>query len=261
MTASMRDAPEGAPVGLEGKVIVVTGGGSGMGRDACLALARTGAHVVLGNRNRNDGEAVVRAIAVAGGSARFLPTDVSRPDDCRALVACALDHFGRLDGAFNNAGLQREFADIHETPDEDISDVIDINLKGMLYMMKYEAAAMLANGGGSIVNNSSIFGLKAMPRLAYYVAAKHGIVGATRAAALDYADRGIRVNAVCPGPIKTPSYDRVTGSDDAMYADAVPMRRIGGAAEVSAAVLWLLSEQSSYVTGAALPVDGGMAAA
>ncbi|HJV25957.1 MAG TPA: SDR family oxidoreductase [Aromatoleum sp.] len=245
---------------LQGKVIVVTGGGSGMGRDACLALARAGAHVVLGNRNRNDGEAVVREIAAAGGSARFLPTDVSRADDCRALVACALDHFGRLDGAFNNAGLQREFADIHETPDEDISQVIDINLKGMLYMMKYEAAAMLT-GGGSIVNNSSIFGLKAMPRLAYYVAAKHGIVGATRAAALDYADRGIRVNAVCPGPIKTPSYDRVTGGDDEMYSDGVPMHRIGAPGEVSAAVLWLLSAQSSYITGAALPVDGGMAAA
>lgn len=245
---------------LENKVFVVTGGGSGMGRDACLALAAEGARVVLGNRNRNDGDRVVEKICAAGGQAVFQPTDVSRAADCAALVECALDHFGRLDGAFNNAGLQREFCDIHETPEDDISDVIDINLKGMLYMMKYEAAAMLRSGGGSIVNNSSIFGLKAMPRLAYYVAAKHGIVGATRAVALDYARKGIRVNAVCPGPIKTASYDRVTGGDDHMYDDGVPMHRIGQPREISHAVLWLLSSQSSYVTGGFIPVDGGMSA-
>ena len=246
---------------LKDKVIIVTGGGSGMGRAACMALAGAGARVVLGNRNRVQGEAVVAAIKAAGGQAVFLPTDVSKPADCAALVQLAVDTFGRLDGAFNNAGLQREFCDIHETPDADISDVIDINLKGMMYMMKYEAAAMLKTGGGSIVNNSSIFGLKAMPRLAYYVAAKHGIIGATRAAALDYAQKGIRVNAVCPGPIKTASYDRVTGGDDHMYDDGVPMHRIGQPEEVSNAVLWLLSDQSSYVTGGFIPTDGGMSAA
>ncbi|MCV2219534.1 SDR family NAD(P)-dependent oxidoreductase [Thauera sp. Sel9] len=246
---------------LDGKVVIVTGGGSGMGRDTSLALGRTGARVVLGGRRAEEGEAVVAEIRAAGGQAAFRITDVSRPADCAALVQYTLDTWGRLDGAFNNAGLQREFCDIHDTPDADIGDVIDINLKGVLYMMKYEAAAMLASGGGSIVNNSSIFGLKAMPHLAYYVAAKHGIVGATRAAALDYAARGIRVNAVCPGPIKTPSYDRVTGGDDHMYDDGVPMHRIGKPAEVSAAVLWLLSGASSYVTGALLPVDGGMSAA
>ncbi|WP_083953578.1 SDR family NAD(P)-dependent oxidoreductase [Thauera butanivorans] len=246
---------------LKDKVVIVTGGGSGMGRDACMALAAEGARVVLGNRNRADGDAVAAAILAAGGSAVFHPTDVSRPADCAALVQHALDTFGRLDGAFNNAGLQREFHDIHETPDADISDVIDINLKGMMYMMKYEAAAMLKSGGGAIVNNSSIFGLKAMPQLAYYVAAKHGVIGATRAAALDYAQKGIRVNAVCPGPIKTASYDRVTGGDDHMYDGGVPMHRIGQPREVSSAVLWLLSGQSSYVTGGLIPVDGGMGAA
>lgn len=245
---------------LKDKVVIVTGGGSGMGRDACMALAAEGARVVLGNRNREQGEAVVAAIIAAGGQAVFQPTDVSKASDCAALVQRAIDVYGRLDGAFNNAGLQREFCDIHETPDADISDVIDINLKGMMYMMKYEAAAMLKTGGGAIVNNSSIFGLKAMPRLAYYVAAKHGIIGATRAAALDYAQKGIRVNAVCPGPIKTASYDRVTGGDDHMYDDGVPMHRIGQPREVSSAVLWLLSEQSSYVTGGFIPTDGGMSA-
>lgn len=246
---------------LKDKVIVVTGGGSGMGREVCLALAAAGATVVLGNRSESEGEAVAAAVRAAGGKAVYLRTDVARATDCAALVQCAADHFGRVDGAFNNAGLQRAFNSVHETPDEDVSDVIDVNLKGVLYMMKYAARAMLATGGGSIVNNSSIFGLKAMPRLAYYVAAKHGIVGATRAVALDYAASGIRVNAVCPGPIKTPSLDRVTGGDDTMYADAVPMRRIGQASEVASAVLWLLSSQSAYVTGSCISVDGGMSAA
>lgn len=246
-------------VQLRDKVILVTGGGSGIGRDVCLALARSGGRVVLGNRTAAAGQAVVEEIGTLGGEALFLRTDVSRPADCAALVALALERYGRLDGAFNNAGLQHAFNDLHETPDDELSEVIDVNLKGMLYMMKYEAAAMLGNHG-SIVNNASIFGLKGMPRTAGYIAAKHGIVGATRAAALDYAQRQIRVNAICPGPIKTPSYDRVTGGDDHLYDDAVPMRRIGQQHEVSAAVLWLLSAQSSYVTGSALSVDGGMGA-
>lgn len=245
---------------LQDKVIIVTGGGSGMGRDASLALARAGARVVIGNRNAKAGADLVEEIVAAGGQAQFRVTDVSRAADCEALVALAMDKYGRLDAAFNNAGLQREFNDIHETPVEDFSDVIDINLKGMLYMMKYETAAMLCSGGGAIVNNASIFGLKAMPKTAYYVAAKHGIVGATRAAALDYATRNIRVNAICPGPIKTPSFDRVTGGDEHMYDDGVPMHRIGQPREISAAVLWLLSGHSSYVTGATLSVDGGMCA-
>ncbi len=245
---------------LQDKVIIVTGGGSGMGRDASLALARAGARVVIGNRNARAGADLLEEIVAAGGQALFRATDVSRPADCQALVALAMERYGRVDGAFNNAGLQREFTDVHETPVEDFSDVIDINLKGILYMMKYETAAMLQGGGGAIVNNASIFGLKAMPKTAYYVASKHGIVGATRAAALDYATRGIRVNAICPGPIKTPSFDRVTGGDEHMYDDGVPMHRVGQPQEVSAAVLWLLSGHSSYITGATLSVDGGMSA-
>lgn len=245
---------------LQDKVVIVTGGGSGMGRDASLALAKAGARVVIGNRTAKAGADLVEEIVAAGGQALFRVTDVSKAADCEALVALAMEKYGRVDGAFNNAGLQREFNDVHETPVEDFSDVIDINLKGILYMMKYEAAAMLRSGGGVIVNNASIFGLKAMPKTAYYVAAKHGIVGATRAAALDYATRGIRVNAICPGPIKTPSFDRVTGGDEHMYDDGVPMHRIGRPHEISAAVLWLLSDHSSYTTGTTLSVDGGMSA-
>ncbi|MFC5697133.1 SDR family NAD(P)-dependent oxidoreductase [Pseudomonas sp. GCM10022186] len=242
------------------KVILVTGGASGMGRDVVLSLVREGARVVIGNRNPEAGRALLDQILGEGGQALFRATDVSRAGDCAALVDLAMQRYGRLDGAFNNAGLQRDFNPIHATPDEDLSEVIDINLKGILYMMKYEAAAMLQSGGGAIVNNASIFGLKAMPDTAYYVASKHGIVGATRAVALDYARQGIRVNAICPGPIKTPSYDRVTGGDDHMYDAGVPMHRIGQAQEVTRAVLWLLSEQASYVTGTTLSVDGGMSA-
>lgn len=242
------------------KVVIVTGGGSGIGRDVCLALAREGARVVIGNRTAQSGQAVVEEILAGGGQALFRATDVSCAADCQALVALAMNTYGRLDGAFNNAGLQRDFNDVHETPLEDLSEVIDIDLKGVLYMMKYEAAAMLNGHGGAIVNNASIFGLKAMPKTACYVAAKHGVVGATRAVALDYATRGIRVNAICPGPIKTPSFDRVTGGDEHMYDDGVPMHRIGRPEEVTTAVLWLLSEQSSYVTGTTLSVDGGMSA-
>ena len=149
---------------------------------------------------------------------------------------------------------------MHDTSIQDISDTIDVNLKGVLYLMKYETAAMLKNGGGSIVNNASIFGLKGMPNTPEYIASKHGIVGATRAVALDYAKQNIRVNAVCPGPIKTPGYDRVTGGDDHMYDDGVPMHRIGQLHEVTSAVMWLLSDQASYVTGTTLSVDGGMSA-
>lgn len=246
---------------LQDKVILVTGGASGIGLATALAAARAGASLIIGGRNRGAGEAAAHLIAQQGGRVLFQQTDVSKPADCAALVALAKSHFGRLDGAFNNAGVQREFTAVHETPIEDIDLVIDTNLKGTLYMMKYEAELMLQSGGGAIVNNSSIFGLKAMPNLAYYVASKHGVVGLTKAAALDYARSAIRVNAVCPGPIKTPSYDRVTGGDEHMYDDGVPMHRIGSPDEVANAVVWLLSDAASYVTGATLSVDGGMAAA
>lgn len=246
---------------LQDKIIIVTGGATGIGLGVAVAAARAGASVILGGRSTSAGEEAAHRIAKEGGRVLFQQTDVTCPADCEALVALAKKHFSRLDGAFNNAGIQREFTAVHDTPIGDIDDVIDTNLKGSLYMMKYEAALMLEAGGGSIVNNSSIFGLKAMPNLAYYVASKHGIVGLTRAAALDYARSNIRVNAVCPGPIKTPSYDRVTDGDDHMYDDGVPMHRIGSPAEVANAVIWLLSDAASYVTGATLSVDGGMAAA
>lgn len=244
----------------QGKVVLVTGGGSGMGRDVCLALAREGAQIILGNRNAQAGQSVVDEITSAGGEAAFQVTDIANAEDCKALVQFAIDTYGQLDCAFNNSGIQREFGSIHETAVKDLSETIDVNLKGTLYLMKYETAAMLKNAGGAIVNNASIFGLKGMANTPEYIASKHGIVGATKAVALDYAKQNIRVNAVCPGPIKTPGYDRVTGGDDHMYDDGVPMHRIGRLEEVTSAVIWLLSEQASYVTGTTLSIDGGMSA-
>lgn len=243
-----------------GKVALVSGGGSGMGRSVCIALAREGAKIILGNRNAQAGQSVVDEITSAGGQAAFQVTDIANAEDCEALVQFAIDTYGRLDCAFNNSGIQREFGAIHETAVKDLSETIDVNLKGTLYLMKYETAAMLKNSGGTIVNNASIFGLKGMANTPEYIASKHGIVGATKAVALDYAKQNIRVNAVCPGPIKTPGYDRVTGGDDHMYDDGVPMHRIGRQEEVTSAVMWLLSEQASYVTGTTLSIDGGMSA-
>lgn len=242
------------------KVVLVSGGGSGMGRGVCIALAREGAKIILGNRNAQAGQSVVDEITSAGGQAVFQVTDIAKAKDCEALVQFAIDTYGRLDCAFNSSGIQREFGAIHETAVKDLSETIDVNLKGTLYLMKYETAAMLKNSGGTIVNNASIFGLKGMANTPEYIASKHGIVGATKAVALDYAKQNIRVNAVCPGPIKTPGYDRVTGGDDHLYDDGVPMHRIGRQEEVTSAVMWLLSEQASYVTGTTLSIDGGMSA-
>src|SRR5262245_33875691 len=252
---------------LKDKVALVTGGGSGIGRATALALARAGAAVVLGNRNREQGEAVVQAIAALGGRAQFLRTDVTSVADVRALVAHAVTTYGRLDLAFNNAGVDGEQKPLHEQDEAQAGFVFDVNVKGLFWSMKYEIEAMLRNAGGpggegrgAIVNNSSIFGLGGFPDWSLYVASKHALTGMTKAAALDYANRGIRINAVGPGPIETPLLARTAGGNPHVYAGVVPMGRIGRPEEVAAAVLWLLSDAASYVTGHTLPVDGGYSA-
>lgn len=245
---------------LKDKVGIVTGGGTGIGRAAALAMAKAGAVVVIGNRDAAKGEEVVALIRRAGGRAVFQKTDVSKPADVKGLVERAASEFGRLDVAFNNAGMDGEQMPLHEQDIDKAGVLFDVNIKGVFFSMKYEIDQMLKTGGGSIVNTSSIFGLNGYPGWSLYVATKHAVTGMTKAAALDYAKRNIRVNAVGPGPVETPLLHKGTGGDPHSYAAFVPMGRIGQPDEIADAVAWLLSDEARYVTGHTLPVDGGVCA-
>jgi NAD(P)-dependent dehydrogenase (short-subunit alcohol dehydrogenase family) len=246
---------------FEGKVALVTGGNSGIGRATAFAFARDGARVVIAARREREGEETVQAIRDAGGDAAFVKTDVSREAEVEALIAMTVELHGRLDCAFNNAGVNGGGL-THETTEDEWDRLFDVNLKGVWLCMKHEIVQMLAQGGGTIVNDSSTSGLMADGSSAIYTASKHGVVGLTSSAALQYATRGIRVNAVCPGWTMTPMVEDVE-TDPARKAAAfneTPQRRIAGPEEIAEAVLWLCSDESSFVTGHSLPVDGGATA-
>ena len=243
---------------LADKVGIVTGGGSGIGRATALAMARAGATLVIGNRNSKQGEETIAAIRQGGGRAVFQPTDVTKPADVQALVARAVQEFGRLDLAFNNAGTDGQQVPLHEQDIDQASFLFDVNIKGVFLCMKFEIDQMLKTGGGAIVNTSSIFGLNGYPGWSLYTATKHAVTGMTKAAALDYAKQGVRVNAGWPGPIETPLLAKGTGGDPHSYASFVPMGRIGQPDEIADAVVWLLSNEARFVTGHTLPVDGGV---
>src|SRR5277367_4595238 len=245
---------------LANKVGIVTGGGTGIGRATALAMARAGAAVVIGNRDTAKGEEVVALIRRAGGRAMFHKTDVSKHADVKALVERAVAEFGRLDVAFNNAGTDGEQRPLHEMDIDKATMLLDVNIKGVFYCMKYEIEQMLRTGGGAIVNTSSIFGLNGYPGWSLYCATKHAVTGMTKAAALDYAKKNVRINAVAPGPVETPLLAKGTGGDPHSYAAFVPMGRIGQPEEIADSVVFLLSDKAQYVTGHTLPVDGGVCA-
>ncbi|MDM7998860.1 MAG: SDR family oxidoreductase [Dehalococcoidia bacterium] len=248
---------------FEGKVALVTGGASGIGRATCLAFAREGAKVVVDDIQADAGEETVRLIRNAGGEAIFAKADVSKAPEVESLVEKAVDTYGRLDCAFNNAGVGEPLRRIHKTSEDNWDRVMATNLKGVYLCMKYELSVMLKQGKGTIVNTSSLAGIKGLSGQAAYVASKHGVLGLTKAAALEYATSGIRINAVCPGVINTPLIApnmKERPQMEKVYVDMEPIGRLGQPEEIAAAVLWLCSEEASFVVGACFPVDGGVVA-
>ena len=249
---------------LEGKVAVITGAGSGIGRATSKIFAREGARLVLADLVEDGGKQTLAMVADTGRDAIFVKTDVSKESDVDALIAKALETYGHIDCAFNNAGIEGKQGLTHECERDNWDRVIAINLTGVWLCMKAELAQLMKQGkGGAIVNTSSGAGLAGVRGMPAYVAAKHGVAGLTRAAAVEYGRHNIRVNAVCPGPIRTPMMDRLLGKRpdaEARFARGGPLKRLGEPSEIGETVAWLCSDHASYVTGLPMPVDGGFMA-
>jgi len=247
---------------LDGKVSIVTGAGRGIGRSSAMALAAVGSKVVVADTDEVAGAETIELIG-AEDSALFVATDVSDPVSVQRLVDVTMSEFGRLDIALNNAGIDHVGPAIADTDLDDWQRVLSVNLTGVWLCMRAQIPAMLASGGGSIINTSSNLGVVASPKMAAYVASKHGVIGLTKAAALEYSAMGIRVNALCPGVVRTDMFAAISATDPGLIEWAIaqhPIGRVGEVEEIAQAVVWLASDASSFVTGATIPVDGGYTA-
>lgn len=248
---------------IAGKTALVTGGGSGIGRAAALAFAQAGANVVVADVDRAGGEATVALMERLAGVGFFVLADVAQSSEVDALIKATVAKFGSLDCAFNNAGIQGDLSPTAECSEENWDRITGTNLKGVWLCLKYEIAQMLKQGGGAIVNNASNFGLVGSHGMPAYSAAKHGVVGLTKTAAIEYAQAGIRINAVCPGPVQTPLVDKIIALQPEIVAAITarePIGRMGQPNEVASAVVWLCSDEASFVVGSILSVDGGYVA-
>ena len=248
---------------LDGKIALITGAGSGIGRASALTFAREGAKVAVADKLVDGGRETVRMVEAAGGTASFIEVDVSDAVSVEAMVNVTVDTYGRLDCAYNNAGIEGQVAPTDSYADDMFDKVIAVNLTGVWLCMKYEIPRLLEQGGGAIVNTASGAGLIGVAGLSAYVASKHGVIGLTKTAALEYAKSGIRVNAVCPGLIQTPMVERLT-ADQPQLGEALvamePVGRTGRPEEIAESVVWLCSDAASFVTGHAMSVDGGFVA-
>jgi len=245
------------------KVVLITGAGNGIGRTTALAFAQQGASVVVADISRNDGEETTAQITQAGGIATFMLCDVTKDQDVQTLVAGTLEVYGKLDIAFNNAGIEIEQSKLAAGDEAVYDKIMDVNVKGVWRCMKYQIPAMLKQSSSAIVNTASIAGLGAAPKMSIYSASKHAVIGLTKSAAIEYGKKGLRVNAVCPAVIDTEMYKRATQNDPQkeQYVNGLhPVGRIGQPEEVAAAVLYLCSDLAGFTTGVALPVDGGSTA-
>jgi NAD(P)-dependent dehydrogenase (short-subunit alcohol dehydrogenase family) len=248
---------------VQGKIVLVTGGGSGIGRATALKLAQEGATVMIADYIQEGGERTVKMIKDGGGTASFVQADVSISGQVETMVARTVETYGRIDGAFNNAGIEGGIGTTTECSEENFDRIIAINLKGVWLCMKYEIPQMVKQGGGAIVNTASVLGLVAIAGAPAYNAAKHGVVGLTRTAALEYAAKKIRVNCVCPGAIRTPMAERLMDTRGISEQDQIaahPLGRMGKPDEIAQGVVWLLSDAASFVTGHPMAIDGGRVA-